>query len=82
MGGRRRNALEIMRDEMIMRQRIRDLLGDGPKTIPEMAEALDAPSDEVLVWVMGVRRYGGLEEVGRADENGYFKYALVAEEEE
>lgn len=77
-----RDNSEIMRDEMIMRDKIRDLLADGAKTIPELAAALDAPSHEVLLWVMGMRRYGALEEVGRPNDNGYFQYALAGEEKE
>lgn len=78
----RRNALEVMRDEMIMRDKISEILADEPLTIPDIAEALGAPSDEVLQWVMAMRRYGRLEEKGRPDENGYFKYTLVAEDKQ
>lgn len=77
-----RNTLEIMRDEMIMRDKIRALLAEEAKTIPEMAAVLGAPSEEVVFWVMGMRRYGMVEEVGRADENGFFRYALAGEEKE
>jgi len=76
----RRNALEIMRDEFIMRDRIRALLADGAKTIPDIAFALSAPRDEVVLWVMAMRRYGLLEEVGRPEESGCFRYALAGEE--
>lgn len=77
----RRNTFEIMRDEMIVRDKIRSILADGPCTIPTIAEALGAPTEEVLLWVMGMRRYGALEEIGRADENGYFKYAIATKED-
>lgn len=77
-----RDDSEIMRDEMIMRDKIRDLLTEGAKTIPELAETLDAPSHEVVLWVMGMRRYGAVEEVGRPNDNGYFQYALAREEKE
>jgi hypothetical protein len=77
----RRNNLEVMRDEMIVRDKIRELLSAGPQTIPDLAGALDAPTSEVLVWLMAMRRYGVVEEVGRADANGYFKYSLAKEGE-
>lgn len=78
----RRKMLEVVQDEMIMRDRIAAILADGPKTIPELAEALDYPTHEVTVWLFGMRRYGAVEEIGRADLDGYFKYELVEEEPE
>ena len=35
-----RPLAEVLRDEMVMRDRIAAVLGDGPKTIPEIAELL------------------------------------------
>jgi len=74
---RLRAMLDIAQDEMIMRDRIADLLADGAKTIPELAEALGAPTREVTVWLFGMRRYGLVEEIGRADVDGYFQYELA-----
>ncbi len=74
---RLRAMLDIAQDEMIMRDRIADLLADGRRTIPELAEALGAPTREVTVWLFGMRRYGLVEEIGRADVDGYFQYELV-----
>jgi predicted Rossmann fold nucleotide-binding protein DprA/Smf involved in DNA uptake len=78
----RRAMLEVVQDEMIMRDHIAALLTDGPKTIPELAAALDYPSHEVTVWLFAMRRYGRVEEVGRPDVDGYFKYELVEAEPE
>ena len=80
MPGPRRDVHEVMRDEMIVRDKIRELLAEGPKTIPVLAEALEAPTQEVVMWLMAMRRYGSVEEVGRADTDGYFKYTLAKEE--
>ena len=78
MDGSPRDLREIMRDEMVMRDRIAALLEDGPKTIPEIAEGLGRPSYEVQLWVMAMRRYGTVEAMpkGRADD--YFSYGLKA----
>lgn len=70
-----RDDREIMREEPIMRERILALLKDGPMTVPQLAAGLDCPTHEVLFWVMGMRRYGRLHEVGTADGDGYFRYA-------
>ena len=69
---------EMLRDEMVMRDRIAVLLRDGPLTIPDIAVRLGQPSPEVVCWVMGMRRYGMVEEEGKADGDGYFAYRLKA----
>lgn len=72
-----RAMLDIAQDEMIMRDRIAGLLAQGPKTIPELAEALGYSSREVTVWLFGMHRYGMVEGIGRADADGYFQYELT-----
>ncbi len=76
-GARSRSLGEVLRDEMVMRDRIGDALRDGPKTIPEIAEALSAPTQEVTLWVMAMRRYGALEDLPKAKADDYFRYKLV-----
>jgi len=73
-----RQRAEMLRDEMVMRDRIAALLHGGPMTIPAIAAALGHPSPEVVCWVMAMRRYGMVEEGGKADADGYFAYALAA----
>jgi hypothetical protein len=68
---------EVMRDEMVMKDRIADALRDSPKTIPEIAEALAAPTEEVTLWVMAMRRYGALEDLPKAKADDYFRYKVV-----
>jgi len=75
-----RDMLDIAQDEMIMRDRIAGILEQGPKTIPEISKALERPSREVTIWLFGMRRYGLVEEVGRADVDGYFQYELTKQE--
>jgi len=77
--GMLRGYAEAMRDEMVMRPRIAAVLVDGPKTIPEIAEALAAPSREVTLWVMALRRYGALEELPKPKAEDYYRYRLVGE---
>ena len=77
-----RDLLEIAQDEMIMRDRIADILKDGPRTIIEIAELTGYPSREVVIWLFGMRRYNMIEEIGRADVDGYFKYELKEQAEE
>ena len=77
-----RDILEIAHDEMMMKDRIAVVLEDGPKTIPELAEAMGYPSYEVTIWLFAMRRYNQIEEVGHPDVDGYFKYELVKKEPE
>jgi predicted Rossmann fold nucleotide-binding protein DprA/Smf involved in DNA uptake len=75
--GHLRDFDEVLRDEMAEHDRVAAILRTGPKTVPEIAEALGAPSREVLQWVMAMRRYGTVRDLpkGRADD--YFQYELV-----
>ena len=69
-----REIREVIREEPVMRGRILELLGDGPRTVPEIADAIGAPTHEVVIWVMGMRRYGWLSDIKGSDDDGYFRY--------
>ena len=70
-----RERREVVREEPLMHQPILAALREGPLTVPELAERIGHPSNEVLIWVMGMRRYGHVIEVGDADDEGFFRYA-------
>ena len=72
-----RPTREIIREEPLMHTPILAALADGPLTIPVIAERIGAPPRETLFWVMGMRRYGHLEEVPDADDDGYFQYRAL-----
>jgi predicted Rossmann fold nucleotide-binding protein DprA/Smf involved in DNA uptake len=74
MSATNRELREVVREEPVMRVRILAALHDGPLTVPEIAEAIDAPTSEVVVWIMGMRRYGWLAEVKGVTDDGYFRY--------
>jgi len=69
-----RDPREVIREEPVMRPRILAALDDGPLTVPQIAEAIGAPSHETVFWVMGMRRYGWLAEIKGSDADGYFQY--------
>jgi predicted transcriptional regulator len=71
-----RDLAEIFRDEMYMHDKIVNILEAGPKTIVEIAEELNYPSDEVMKWVMGMRRYGAVIEMPKDRADDYYKYQL------
>ena len=72
-----REFREVIREEPIMRARILELLQAAPRTVPEIAAAMDCPSHEVLFWIMGMRRYGRVREVKGVTDEGYFRYEAI-----
>jgi len=72
-----RNLGEILRDEMVERDRVAAFLRGGPKTLPQIAEALGSPSYEVTKWVMAMRRYGRVRDLPKARADDYYRYELV-----
>lgn len=79
MNGEIRDVREVIREEMLMREKIAGILRVGPKTVPEIAEVLGCPPHEVMFWVMGMRKYGQVSETELTDE-GYYKYGNVTKE--
>ncbi len=71
-----RDAAEVMRDEMVVRDNIAAFVAAGPKTIPEIAEYLGYPRREVMLWAMAMWKYGTLKDTGETDEDGYPLYAI------
>lgn len=69
-----RDPREVMREEPVMRPRILAALADGPLTVPQIAEAIGAPTHETVFWVMGMRRYGWVAEIKGSGGDGYFQY--------
>jgi hypothetical protein len=72
-----RNLSEVLRDEMVERDRVAAVLREGPKTVPEIAQALGSPSYEVTKWVMAMRRYGRVRDLPKARADDYYRYELV-----
>jgi predicted Rossmann fold nucleotide-binding protein DprA/Smf involved in DNA uptake len=77
-----REHREVLREEMIMRDKILTALREGPKTVPEIAQAVACPVNEVMFWVMSARKYGYLEELKEPTDNGYYEYQLVEKKEQ
>lgn len=76
-----RNNAEVMRDEMTMKDRILSILNNNPKTIPEIAEEIEFPAAEIMFWIMAFHRYGFIEAIGKANEDGFYKYRQVENKE-
>jgi len=72
-----RDVREVVREEPERRGPILDALRAGPLTVPQIAEAIGAPTHEVVFWVMAMRRYGWVAEIKGSDADGYFQYAAT-----
>lgn len=72
-----RDVREVIRDEPLVRGRLLAHLAEGPLTVPELAAALDLPEDEVMIWTMGLRKYGHVAELPGVSDDGYYRYAAV-----
>jgi hypothetical protein len=63
-----------------MRPGILAALAGGALTIPQIAAAVGKPTHEVVVWVMGLRKYGWIAEIKEVDDDGYFSYQVAERE--
>ena len=60
-----RETREVMREEPLVRARLLELLAAGPQSVPELAERAGLPAEEVMVWLMGMRKYGFVAETDK-----------------
>jgi predicted Rossmann fold nucleotide-binding protein DprA/Smf involved in DNA uptake len=74
-----RDIREVIRDEPLVSDRLLALLADGPLTVSELATAAGLPAEEVMVWLMGLRRYGRVVEQKAAARATEFRYQAVGE---
>jgi predicted Rossmann fold nucleotide-binding protein DprA/Smf involved in DNA uptake len=66
-----------LKDQQAFRRELQKAMKGGPKTIPEIAEAAQLPSDQVLWHVMAMKKYDLIREVGMEGE--YYQYQLAKE---
>jgi len=73
-----RDIRDVVRDEPLVRDRLLELLATGPMTVPELAAAARLPADEVMVWVMGMRKYGYVVEEKGGGRVFEYRYRTVS----
>jgi predicted transcriptional regulator len=54
----------LLKEQKRVQQEICKVLRDNPKTVPEIAEAVDMPAHEVLWYVASFKKYGLIVENG------------------
>lgn len=67
----------LLKELSAIRKEIRQAMQEGPKTVPELAEAVHLPASQVLWHMAAMKKYGLVVETG-LDEN-YYRYALAEE---
>ncbi len=74
MGGLTEAKRAYMKEQREILKAIQDALKGGPHTVPEITRATTLPSPTVMFYVMAMKRYGEVVEVGEAGD--YLQYAL------
>ena len=59
---------------------IKEILKDGSRTIPKLAEETGFPTSEALWYIMALKKYG--EVVEGEKDGGYFQYELAGQTSE
>ena len=67
----------LLKEQKAIRRQIRRVMGDAPRTVPEVAEATGLPANQVLWHITAMKKYDLVAEVGMCDE--YYTYQLVQE---
>ena len=73
-----KKAKEMIKEQNRLVKIIKEQLKDSPKTVPEISQATDLPTWEVMWYVTALKKYGVVEE-GEQD-GSYFKYQLVTKD--
>jgi predicted transcriptional regulator len=79
LGGPPKRPTEISREHARIKKQIREALGDGPKTVPEVAESTQLDKSEVFWHLMSMKKYG--EVVEGEERDSYVEYALKSAEQ-
>jgi hypothetical protein len=74
-GGVPKALMECSREQARIRQKIFDVLKNGPMTVPEIHAATGLPPDKVLWYLMAWKKYGKVLEGELCEE--YYQYKLA-----
>jgi len=68
-------ARHLIKENNQILKAIREQIATEPKTVPQIAQALQMDTARVLLFVSGLKKYG--EVIEDAQDGDYFKYGLV-----
>jgi len=67
----------LLKEQQAIRRQICQALRDGPKIVPEVAQATGLPAHQVLWHLTAMKKYDLVEEVGMCEE--YYLYQRTEE---
>jgi len=70
---------DYLKEQKRVRRVLLQALADGPLSVPQLAEATDVPSHEVLWHIAALKKYGTVEESGIDEDYEYHLYGLTKE---
>ncbi len=72
---RPKGHIKKYQDEMWLQKKILSVLKEqGPLTVKDVSAELDWPEDEIMMYLMAMRRYGLVEEAPKERREFYFRY--------
>lgn len=66
---------DLLKEQNAIRKQIRQVMKDGPKTVPEIAAATSLPGESVMWHIVAMRKYNLVAEAGM--DGSYYQYQLV-----
>jgi len=72
-------AQELLKTQQSARKALERALTGGPHSVPQLAQAVNMPSHEVLWYVAAMKKYGIVAEAGTDESGDYFLYRLTKE---
>jgi len=72
----KKDLLEKVKEDNKKKNAILNALKDGPKTIPEISKLTGLQTSVVTWWLMTLRKYGAVVEVGEVGDDFFYKYKL------
>lgn len=70
-------AQALLKEQQAVRKAIRNALQDSAKTVPEVAEFTELPSQVVMWYMMAMKKYNLIEELDMQGQ--YYRYQLAQE---
>jgi len=74
-----KEAQILLKKQKTARKSISRVIQGTPKSVPQIAEATEMPTHEVLWYVAAMKKYGLIKEEGLDEDYEYYLYSLVKE---
>jgi predicted Rossmann fold nucleotide-binding protein DprA/Smf involved in DNA uptake len=79
LGSAPKQPLQLSSKHIKLQKRLKQVLADGPKTVPDIAETTGLPTRQVFWHLMSLKKYGEI--IEGEERDSYVEYALKAKEE-